>query len=49
MDLTEFDTHTIATARETMTKYFRYPITEQFNKALKKSEDIKNDQRKNRM
>lgn len=49
LDLTEFDKHTIATARETMTKYFRYPITEQFNKALKKSEDIKNDQRKNRM
>ena len=49
LDLTEFDKKTIATARETMTKYFRYPITEQFNKALKKPEDIINDQKKNRM
>lgn len=49
LDLTEFDKKTIATARETMTKYFRYPITEQFNKALKKPEEIKTDQRKNRM
>ena len=32
-----------------MTKYFRYPITEQFNKALKKPENINSDQRKNRM
>lgn len=49
LDLTEFDKTIIATARETMTKYFRYPITEQFNKALKKPENINSDQRKNRM
>ncbi len=49
LDLTEFDKEVIATARETMAKYFKYPIVEQFNKALKKPEEIKNDQRRNRI
>ena len=49
LDLTEFDKGIIATARETMVKYFKYPIVDQFNKALKKPEEVSENARKNRI